>query len=243
MGEPIDASVTDSAVDDASSDAADASGACPVAPLGGTFPLVATSGAKTDLPAATHPDLNVKVRGFVATGDVLGLVDVGGAADPKAPRLYTLVQDTSPPTLVANFQVNQWDWTGMKVSGPITSPAVTMTAYATTVGQPIRLARSGYTIASGLSARVLYLDGDSITLKYTLEDNVVSGYTIHVLDLCIETELTKAYQTADAGGRSSLPALASLQPFARARGTSVRVVIRDTGSFMDPRVRKDWYQP
>ncbi|MGZ5969850.1 MAG: hypothetical protein ACXWP4_19390, partial [Polyangiales bacterium] len=121
--------------------------------------------------------------------------------------------------------------------------AVTLTGYATTAGQAIKLPRSGYEIAPGLQARVLFLDDDSIALKYTGEDNVVSGYTIHVLDLCIDPKLAKDYADAVAKGRTSLPALAAGQLFAKARGASVRIVIRDTGSFMDPRVKKDWYQP
>jgi hypothetical protein len=216
---------------------------CPTAAWASSYTLVATVGAVSDRPAATHPDLNVKIRGFGPTGGTLGLVDVSGPTDGKAPRLYTLLVDTGTPTFVANFQVNGWDWTGMKSTGPIADPAVTMTAWTTTVGQSIRLPRSGYEIAAGLGARVLFLDEDSITLKLTGEDNVVSGYTIHVLDLCIEPKLRAVYTDANTKGRGSLPGLAPLQVFAKARGDRVRIAIRDTGAFMDPRVKKDWYQP
>ncbi|MBI2390195.1 MAG: hypothetical protein HYV09_11455 [Deltaproteobacteria bacterium] len=234
----------DGAIDGAPDAPADvATYSCPTTAFGGPYTLVPTVGAVSDRPAAAHPDLNVKIRGFVPTGGTLGLVDVGGPTDDKAPRLYTLLQDAGTPTFAANFKVNDWDWSAMKVAGPIADPPVTLTAYATTEGQAIRLPRSGYQIAPGLQARALFLDADSITLKYTSEDNVVYGYTIHVLDLCVDPALAKAYGDAVAKGRTSLPALAAGQVFAKARGASVRVTIRDTGSFMDPRVKKDWYQP
>jgi hypothetical protein len=221
----------------------DTSVPCPTTPWATSYTLVPTVGAVSDRPAATHPDINVKIRGFGPTGGTLGLVDVGGPTDTMAPKLYTLLIDSGTPTFAANFAVNGWDWATMKSTGPITDPPVTMTAYATTPGRDVRLPKSDYRIAPGLGARVLFLDDDSITLKYTGEDNVVSGYTIHVLDLCIEPKLRAVYDDANAKGRASLPGLAPLQIFAKARTDRVRIVIRDTGSFMDPRVRKDWYQP
>jgi hypothetical protein len=36
--------------------------------------------------------------------------------------------------------------------------------------------------------------------------------------------------------------LKSRQPLGRALGTEVRAAVRDTGSLMDPRSRKDWWQ-
>lgn len=203
--------------------------------------MVPTVGAKTDRPAAEHPDLNAKIRGFTATTATLGLVDVGGPTDDRAPRLWSLFADSREPAFVATLRVHDWDWATMTKQGPIASPEVTAVDFGTKPGEDLKLPRSGYEIAPGLSARVLFLDEDSITLKYTGEDNIVSGYALHVLDVCIEPKLREAYNTANATGRGSLPALATGQSFARAHGTHVRVVIRDTGAFMDPRVRKDWW--
>ena len=42
-------------------------------------------------------------------------------------------------------------------------------------------------------------------------------------------------------GRRHLPALRAGQPFGRANGDEIQVAIRDTGKFMDPRTRKDWW--
>ncbi|MBK7401126.1 MAG: hypothetical protein IPJ34_33960 [Myxococcales bacterium] len=239
--------VADAAPSDAPGDVAvetaDATAPCPTTPWATSYDLVPTVGPVSDRPADTHPDLNLKIRGFSPTTGTLGLIAVGGPTDALAPRLYTLLVDSGTPSFVGNLRVHGWDWGSMKSTGPITDPAVTMVAWSTTVGQAVRLPKSGYSVAPGRGARVLFLDDDSLTLKLTGEDNVVSGYTLHILDLCIEPNLRKAYVDANTKGRKALPALAPLQVFAKARGDRVRVAIRDTGSFMDPRVEKDWYQP
>jgi len=238
----LETSASDSSSDTTSEVAVDAAPApCPTTAWASSYTLVPTVGAKSDRPAAEHPDLNVKIRGFSNTGGTLGLVDIGGPTDDRAPRLWSLFSDSREPAFVANLRVYDWDWATMKKLGPIASPEVTAVDFGTTPGEDIKLPRSGYEIAPGLSARVLFLDEDSITLKYTGEDNVVSGYTVHVLDVCLEPKLRETYNNANASGRDSLPALTTGQAFARAHGTRMRVIIRDTGAFMDPRARKDWW--
>jgi hypothetical protein len=88
---------------------------------------------------------------------------------------------------------------------------------------------------------VLYATYDTLTLKYTREDNVVRGYTVHLAGVCPEPRLLALYQSSNASGRGSLPALRGNQPLGRARGGSVLVAIRDTGAWMDPRSDKDWW--
>ncbi|MCL7454490.1 MAG: hypothetical protein M8467_15740, partial [Anaerolineae bacterium] len=67
-------------------------------------------------------------------------------------------------------------------------------------------------------------------------------YTVHVENVCVEPSLLALYRQWDAAGRVRLPALRGGQPFGRARGTEIGVAIRDSGTFMDPRSRKDWWQ-
>jgi len=57
----------------------------------------------------------------------------------------------------------------------------------------------------------------------------------------VEPNLLALYERMNAQGRGHLPALRAGQAFGRARDTEIRVSIRDTGRFMDPRVRKDWW--
>jgi hypothetical protein len=111
-----------------------------------------------------------------------------------------------------------------------------------TPGEVLHLPDSGYSIGSGYEALVLYATEDQLTLKYTREDHVVYGYTIHLENICVEPSLLALYQAWNDAGRGELPALRGSQPLGRARGGEIGVAIRDTGSFMDPRSRKDWWQ-
>jgi hypothetical protein len=113
---------------------------------------------------------------------------------------------------------------------------------ATTPGEVIHAPMSGYDIGGGQTAMVLYAAKHTITLKYTVEDNVVKGYTVHLSGVCIEPGLQSLYDQCNAAGRTQLPALKSRQPLGRAVDTEIQAAIRDTGSWMDPRARKDWWQ-
>ena len=109
-------------------------------------------------------------------------------------------------------------------------------------GEALRVPDSGRSIGSGYEVLVLYASPDRITLKYTPEDNVVRGYTLHVENVCVEPNLLGLYQTLNGAGRSQLPALRAGQAFGRAKGGEILVAIRDGGAFFDPRSRQDWWR-
>lgn len=214
----------------------------PCEPISGvSYGSISPQGPPTDRPAEAHPDLNLKIRGWEVTGGELGLVSIAGPTDPLAPKLNRLFSDDRIPAFATNYAVYQWDW-GSESRGPlITEPEVTLAGFTTTAGEVLELPVSGYEIAPGYQALVLYADDDSITLKYTAEDNVVWGYTIHVVGTCVEPSLLARYAANNTAGRQELPALAAEQPFGRARASEIQVSIRDTGAFMDPRSDKDWW--
>jgi hypothetical protein len=217
-------------------------GVDPCEPIpGASYATSPTVGPITDRPAPDHADLNMKLRGWSKTGGTLGLVAIEGPTDALAPKLNTLFTDDRVPTFVQNYRVNNWDWGTNSVAGPITEWEVTLSGFASSAGEVLELPNSGYEIGPGHEARVLYADDDSITFKYTSEDNVVYGYAIHVVGVCVEPTLRSLYDSNDAAGRGDLPALAGNQPFGRSRGAEVLVAIRDTGAFMDPRAEKDWW--
>lgn len=192
--------------------------------------------------AATHPDLNLAVRGYEPTTAFLGLVDYAGSIDPAAPQLPSLFTDNRTATFRSAYQVYRWDWTCNCRSGLIQKWAVTLGGLATTPGEIIHLPVAGYDIGGGYGAMVLYADATRLTLKYTREDDVVAGYTIHLENLCVDTNLLALYNTLNAQGRNQLPALFPGQPLGRAKGNEIDVAVRDGGSFLDPRSRKDWWQ-
>jgi hypothetical protein len=109
-------------------------------------------------------------------------------------------------------------------------------------GEVIHVPDSGYNIGGGNDVHVLYASDSRITLKYTGEDNVISGYTIHIENVCVEPDLLALYETWNADGRSELPALPGNTPLGRALSSEISVSIRDNGAFLDPRSRKDWWQ-
>ncbi len=196
----------------------------------------------TNPPAEQNPDLNLSMRGYKVTSKYRGLVDYGGASDPRAPQLYTLFANQRVPAFPAVYQAYDWDW-GCHCRGPLlTNPEVTLIAMAVSPGEILYLPDSHYDIGNGYEALVLYAAEDRITLKYTRDDHVVYGYTIHVENVCVEPSLLALYRAADQAGRSVLPALQGGEAFGRAGVNQIGVAIRDTGRFMDPRSRKDWWQ-
>ncbi len=229
---------------------------CPssCAPIpGASYSSSPTSGAVTDRPAAQHADLNPKMRGWApcsqvgcgSTGSTLGLIYIPPAAsgvDTKAPQLYTLFNPARVPTFKANYRGYDWDWSCNCKGGLISTWDVHWIGVGTSSGEVLHLPSSGYDIGGGYQARVLYADGDTVTLKYTAEDNVVYGYTIHIVGICLEPGLRSLYDSDNAAGRSQLPALKGGEPIGRACGGQTLVAVRDTGSFMDPRSQDDWWQ-
>lgn len=197
--------------------------------------------------ATAHPetqaDINMNLREYNVINEKLSLIDSAPSADddPKAPQLFTLFRDKRAPLVTATYRVNNWDWNSNSRGGPIIQPKVTLVALAAKPGERFLLPQSGYSIGSGKQALVLYATKNFITLKYTREDNVVVGYTIHLGNICVDPHLLKLYNSLHASGRSQLPALAGGETVGTIQSNYIMVAIRDTGTFMDPRIRKDWW--
>lgn len=119
---------------------------------------------------------------------------------------------------------------------------MTLAELATAPGELIRVPNSGYTIGGGYEVLVLYATPERITLKYTRNDNVVHGFTLHLEGVCIDRHLLALYQASNAAGRGNLPALRAGQAVGRAEDDTIGVAIRDSGTFLDPRSRKDWWR-
>ncbi len=212
---------------------------------GASYGSVIPYPAVTDPPAANNPDLNLSMHGYVATNAYKGLVDYSGGSDSLAPQLYSLFTNNRTATFRTVYQVYDWDW-GCNCRGlPITYWDVTLAGLETTPGETILTPGSGYDIGlmtTGYEAMVLYATPTQLTLKYTREDDVVHGYTIHLENVCVDPNLLAAYNYWNSVGRVRLPALYQGQALGRAIANEIGVVIRDSGMYMDPRSRKDWWQ-
>ncbi|MCB0061687.1 MAG: hypothetical protein KDE19_06215, partial [Caldilineaceae bacterium] len=210
-----------------------------------TFTAIPVDGPPTDRPAPEHPDLNLAIRSYIVITDALTLVDNDGPTDENAPQLDGIFVPTRLPTFTATYQVYDWDWTcgenGCR-GEPLATPPVSLLTLATTPGEPLHIPTRGPQIyAGGFKALVLYADANHITLAYTRHDTAAIGYLIHLEDIQVDPALLALYQEKDSAGRAELPALHNNEPFATALGTTIKVAIRDTGTFMDPRSRKDWW--
>lgn len=204
----------------------------------GTLPIV---GPPTDRPADAHGDINLALRGYSKTDSTVGLIDMGGPTDNRAPQLAGLFADNRTGVFTNVYRVNHWDWGSNSRGGPIDDYKVTLAGLRVEPGETIHVPGAGYDIGQGNQVLVLYATQERITLKYTGEDTAATGYAIHVEGICTEPSLLTLYERMNSEGRGHLPALRAGQAFGRAIGEEIRVAIRDTGRFMDPRVRKDWW--
>ena len=207
----------------------------------GTLPLPEWEPAQW--PAEHHADVNLALRGYTPTHDFLGLMEIaGGGDDLQAPQLASLFARPHVPTFVALYRVYNWNWDCNCRGEPIDDPTVTLAELAVLPDETIHVPRSGYEIGGGYQALVLYASEERLTLKYTAEDNVVVGYTLHLENICVEPNLLALYRASDSAGRHSLPALRAGQAVGRARSNGIGVAIRDTGAFMDLRAHQDWWR-
>lgn len=198
--------------------------------------------APTNIPAAQHPDINLSLRGFEPTNVALSLVNYGGDTDSLAPQLDTLFATPRLPAFSNAYKVYLWDW-GCGCPGEINNSwPTTLLGLQTAPGETIHVPDSGYDIGGNHDVMVLHASENRITLKYTREDNIVSGYTVYIEDVCVDPQLLNLYNSLNAAGRGQLPALAGHQALGRALGSEIKVAVRDAGSLLDPRSRKDWWQ-
>lgn len=210
------------------------------------YQAIPIASAPTNPPASQHPDLNLALRGYRLTpGDPYkGFIIYGGETD-NAPRLSDLFADHRAPVFSDLYQVYQWDGHYPGSFWPLTDPEVTLAGLASTLGEVLHtpgMFAAHEIYGGGYQAMVLYATEDRLTLKYTREDNVVQGYTLHLEGICVEPSLLALYRQNDASGRGHLPGLRERQPVGRARGAEVKLAIRDVGSLMDPRSYKDWWR-
>lgn len=211
----------------------------------GRYLSIPVDGPPTDRPAALHGDLNLALRGYTPTIGALTLLDIDGDTDPDAPQLDTIFEPPRLPTITAVFRVNDWDW-GCGPDGcrgaPLSEPPVTLISVATAPGEPLFIPwRAPEVHGGGFRAMVIYADVTRLTLVYTRHDTAAGGYVVHLEDMQVDAGLLALYEATNAAGRGRLPALQLGERIGYAAGSTLKVAIRDTGSFMDPRSRKDWW--
>ena len=217
---------------------------CPLA-SSASYDTVAVIGPPLSRSPVVNPDINLALRGYIPTTGARELVNIDGPTDDLAPQLGTVFADRRPPLFTELYRVRDWDWpcaTNGCMGQPIPEPPVTLVALESNLGESVGIPWRGPQIYNGgYIALVLYAEANRLTFTYTREDNPAIGYLVHMEDFCVDPNLLALYRQQDALGRSRLPALRP-QDLVGSIGTqSLKLAIRDTGSFMDPRSRKDWW--
>jgi hypothetical protein len=215
-------------------------------PPPGRYEAIPVESRADNRPAATHGDLNLALRGYTPTTASLMLVDLGGDTDPQAPQLAGIVSPTRLPSITAAYQVFDWDWrcgTDGCRGAPLTAWEATLVEAAIHPYAPLYLPPRGPEIyGGGYRALVLYAEPTRLTLAYTRRDGADHGYVLHLEGIHVDAGLVTLYQQVDATGRQQLPALRNGERLGYAdRSGRIKLAIRDTGQFMDPRSRKDWW--
>ncbi len=224
---------------------------CPTTSSAGFEVIPIDGGPSTDHPPPLHGDLNLSLRSYNTTNESKALQDYNGSTDSNSPQLAGLFEPDQFPGISEVYRVNSWDWgcgTHGCAGGPIPNWPVTMLGLPATHGQSIYIPERGPDIYGGVyKAMVLYAEEKRITFVYTRRDTVVGGYTVHLENVCVDPNLLALYQSQTGAegwhATGNLPALRSNQVLGTAFGEEIQVVIRDgSGSFLDPRSRKDWWK-
>jgi hypothetical protein len=220
-------------------------GSCP-ATSAHQYTAVPVNGPRTDRPDGEHGDLNLALRGYVPVDAGLSLIDIDGPTDADPPQVARMFGDSRLPAFTRGYRVRDWNWTcgGHGCRGDeLHHVEISLLAVQTTPGEAISIpARGAEIYGGGYAALVLYADPARVTLVYTREDTVASGYAVHIEELCVDANLLALYQASNTGGRGSLPALRNGELVGTARHNQLLVAIRDRGAFTDPRSRKDWWR-
>ncbi len=186
-------------------------------------------------------NLNLSYRGYEKNSAPRKLVVLGAVFDTKAPQFSGLFADRRTPAFTNTYQRYRWDEGCNCRLDTYSTWEATVLGMGVKPGETIYTPDSGYDIGGGYEYLVMYAGASDITLHVGREDDF-PGYVIHIDGVCVDPDLTALYRQLHAAGRDELPALHGHQPFGRALGAEIQIAVRDTGSFMDPRSRNDWWQ-
>jgi len=189
----------------------------------------------------TNANMNLGYRGYEENSAARKLVTLGPVWDKKAPQFPGMFGDRRTARISRTYQRYRWDY---DCDCPIDSYSpyeTTVIGLAVSPGEKIYTPDSGYDIGGGYEYQVMYAGESGITL-YIGRDDDYHGYVVHIDDVCVDPDLVNLYRKLHKAGREELPALGGHEAFGRALNSEIKVAVRDTGHFLDPRSRNDWWQ-
>ncbi len=218
----------------------------PPVPAGGKYPLIGVS--NVDKNAENSPENNMWLRPApVLVNQPKALIQCGYPADqppdPQAPQLSSIVgTDPGAPDAFTNtYRVRD---PGGGLAG---NWDVGLLGLKATAGQVVKTPGGGHDIdGAGDKYMVTYAEEHKITLINAAQDTVVIDgqlpYVVHIDGIDVDPALVQAYREASSAGRNYLPALSGSEAIGVASGDEVRVAVRDSGDWTDPRSKGDWWQ-
>ncbi len=214
----------------------------PCAPIDGVSYTTLSVAIDSTLPPPNDPEsdpgFNLGLLGYELTDEARQLIYyTGGGAAIQPPTFQYLFGDLRVPNFPNVYKLHNSDGT------VVTSYPVTMLGMETAPLEIIHAPESGYDIGLGYDAMVAYASTERITLIYNRNDNL-RGYAVYIEGICVEPSLLALFQQQEADDNAppaALPVVQGGQPLGRARGSEIRVVIRDQGTAMDPRACNSWW--
>ncbi|MDX1522399.1 MAG: hypothetical protein R3264_12305 [Anaerolineae bacterium] len=199
------------------------------------YELIPLSGQRSTTPPDEDGDLNLALREPTPIDIDLGLVDIDEAGiDPDAPNLGNIFS----ADFLAAYAVHEWDHSCPCVGNLIEDGKAILVGIDTTPGDLVRIPTRDEDIYQGkFVAVLLYASEDSVAFSYSREGTVANGYTIHYLGLETDPNLLALYRNSDG---NELPGLTVDSPLGIATDELI-VAVRDNGTFLDARSRKDWW--
>jgi hypothetical protein len=187
-----------------------------------------------------------KINGDKRLIKIYGQIPAG-----KPPQLATLFKPEKLPSIINLYQVYDWNWGTNNRGSLISNPMVTLLSLASNPGDNLYPPFSTYDIGENLPVStdpyqvyVLYAEKNRITLKYSRNDTVATGFTLHFEDICVDPNIYNLYVSNNLNipsNRNALIAIRTRTPFGRSRTGEVKVAIRADGEFKDPRSCIDWW--
>jgi hypothetical protein len=200
-----------------------------------------------------NADFRLSVLDYAPVQAPLQRVEYGGPTDSNAPNFYNVFKPQRDIAFVAAYKRLDWNW-DENAAPPYGTPGganndwpVSVLDLAATPNEAIYIPRRDVPITSAgpYVAMVLFADDDELTIHYGNRDVVDSGYVVYLANLCVDPSLLLLYRAQLSMGKrvtGKLPMLRSDQPIGTAKQTFVTIAVRDSGPFLDPRSRKDWWQ-
>jgi len=201
-----------------------------------SYELIPIKGDRESRPPDEHADLNLKLREPVPSQIDPGLVEISGSGiDPDAIKLSGVFE---PEDIIGTYAIHDWDWASNTTGNLLPEDQAVLLELQTTPGEPLFIPKKKQDIYGGdYYATVLYASEDSLTFIYDNVGNVTTGYTVHYVGLHTDPNLLKLFRESKGG---ELPGLTLDTPVGLA-SDKLLVAVRDKGTFMDARSKKDWW--